>query len=431
MQVNQKFKSLIPPLSEEEYNQLEANLIQDGIREPISLWNDTIIDGHNRYEIAEKHKLNFSTIPYLFDSENDVVEWIIINQFGRRNLSAYDRSILALKLKPVIAEKAKEKQLSSLKQNINYEKSAEVYERNETRQRMIDNGVKPYSDFEEYPAFGKCTVPQKSVKRIDTQKEIAKIAGVSHDTISKVEAIEREAPIAIKEKIKSGNISINQAYNEVKKIEKQQQRESLAEKGKAIKVSYDLRLGDFEEVFADIKDNSVDCIITDPPYPYEFIECWSKLSRFAKRVLKPHGFCIAYSGQTYLPEVIQRLSEHLDYYWCMSMYMPGGTQIVNSTNMMCRWKPILLFQNGRKCIRHTAIEDYFVNDKSNKDGHDWQQGETGIAYLIEKFTNLGDLIVEPFCGAGTTLKVAKALNRNCIGAEIDEQTYNIAKARLS
>jgi site-specific DNA-methyltransferase (adenine-specific) len=228
-----------------------------------------------------------------------------------------------------------------------------------------------------------------------------------------------------------GEIVTRQAVlDKAKKQERQQQRADLEEKGRALTINYDLRFGDFTEVFADVKDGSIDCIITDPPYPYEYIDCWSELSKFASRVLKPHGFCIAYSGQMYLPEVMQRMSEHLDYYWCMSLYMPGGTQIVNGVNMMCRWKPILIYQNGKKCNRGAVIEDYFANDKPNQDGHDWQQGENGIAYLIEKFTNPGETIIDPFCGAGTTLKVAVTLNRHCMSAEIDEQTYNIAKARL-
>lgn len=119
---------------------------------------------------------------YIFRSSlTDAVIWIIKNQLGRRNLSAYDRSILALKLKPVIAAKAKEKQLSTLKQNAE-------------------------------------TVSQKSDEReeLSTKKEIAKAAGVSHDTIAKVEKIEQQATPEIKAALKSGEISINAAYEGIK-----------------------------------------------------------------------------------------------------------------------------------------------------------------------------------------------------------------------
>ena len=98
MQINEKFKSLIPPLTPDEYRQLEENILSDGIRDPLVLWGDTLIDGHNRYEIAQKHGLTFQTVEREFDSEGAAQRWVILNQFGRRNLSAYDRSVLALKL---------------------------------------------------------------------------------------------------------------------------------------------------------------------------------------------------------------------------------------------------------------------------------------------------------------------------------------------
>ena len=88
-----KFKDLIPPLTDEEYKQLEANILSDGIREPIMVWGDIIIDGHNRYEIAQRHNLPFETKNKDFADETQAKLWIINNQFGRRNLSLYQRSV--------------------------------------------------------------------------------------------------------------------------------------------------------------------------------------------------------------------------------------------------------------------------------------------------------------------------------------------------
>jgi len=210
---------------------------------------------------------------------------------------------------------------------------------------------------------------------------------------------------------------------------KDRQREQKATDGKNINVNVDFRLGDFEDVLDNIPDGSVDCIITDPPYPYEFIECWTKLSKFARKKLKPNGFCIAYSGQFNLPEVIKRMGEHLDYYWTFAVYHEGTTQIVNAVNLMCRWKPVLIYQNGKKKIDNT-FQDYFISEQREKDGHDWQQSKSGVSYLIEMFTKPGDLIVEPFTGSGTTIIAAINLKRNIIGAEIDESVYNIAKSNI-
>ena len=107
MIIDAEFKALIPALTQDEFSQLEENVLRDGIQDPLKIWNGTLIDGHNRYEIAQRHGLTFSTTEMNFASRDDVIEWIIKNQFGRRNLSAYDRSLLALKLKPIIAAKTK------------------------------------------------------------------------------------------------------------------------------------------------------------------------------------------------------------------------------------------------------------------------------------------------------------------------------------
>ncbi len=181
IRIDKEFESLIPPLSADEFKQLEENCVKDGIRDPLVVWrvpsgDDILIDGHNRWKIAAKHGgIQFETARKEFDNRNEVKAWIITNQFGRRNLSAYDRSVLALKLKPLIAEKAKAK---------------------ETERKTT------------------CQKSEKSkMPTMNTTKELAKVAGVSHDTIHKVEKIEAEATDRTKQLVREGKLSINQAYN--------------------------------------------------------------------------------------------------------------------------------------------------------------------------------------------------------------------------
>ena len=185
MKIDVEFQSLIPPLTFEEKKMLEESVLKEGCRDAIVLWGDTIIDGHNRYEICTKHGIPFETVNREFESRNEVIEWIIKNQFGRRNLPLHERARLALRLKPVVAEKAKEQQLR-----------------------------KP-ADF----------VSQNSVKQkpIDTQKEIAKAAGVSHDTIAKVEKIEEAAPAPVVQASRKGDISVNAAYQVTKMMQEEQE----------------------------------------------------------------------------------------------------------------------------------------------------------------------------------------------------------------
>ena len=84
-------------------------------------------------------------------------------------------------------------------------------------------------------------------------------------------------------------------------IEERAKRLKSLESEESIKLEY----GNALKLASDqIKNNTVDCIITDPPYPKEFLYCWEDLSEIAARVLKPSGFCVAYSGKLHLPEVI-------------------------------------------------------------------------------------------------------------------------------
>jgi 16S rRNA G966 N2-methylase RsmD len=178
----------------------------------------------------------------------------------------------------------------------------------------------------------------------------------------------------------------------------------------------EIRKGDFKIVLDDIKN--IDAIVTDPPYPKEFIQCFSDLSLYAKTHLKDDGFLVCYSGQYNLPEVIQRLSEHLTYVWTFCLYHVGKKQLVNGVNIMCGWKPILIFSKGKKKMRFSAY-DVLESKHMEKSSHEWQQSESGVSGLIEIFTEPGQLIVDPFAGSGTFLKVAKDEGREAIGAEIE------------
>ena len=193
MKIDAEFQSLIPPLTFEEKKMLEESILNEGCRDAIVLWGDTIIDGHNRYEICTKYGIPFETVSREFENRNEVIEWIIKNQFGRRNLPMHERARLALRLKPVIAEKAKSnKQEAANKMNL-----------------IVGNNVS--------------TEICENVLPIDTQKEIAKAAGVSHDTIAKVEKIEESAPAPVVQASRKGDISVNAAYQVTKMMQEEQE----------------------------------------------------------------------------------------------------------------------------------------------------------------------------------------------------------------
>lgn len=109
LKIDKEFQNLIPPLSPEEFKQLKENIIADGCREPLVVWNGIIIDGHNRHKICLENNIFFKTEDKEFSDRSAVVEWMLRNQLGRRNLNDFQRNEVALKYEQIIAEQMKKR----------------------------------------------------------------------------------------------------------------------------------------------------------------------------------------------------------------------------------------------------------------------------------------------------------------------------------
>ncbi len=217
IEINPRFHSLIPPLSPEELAGLEALLLRDGCRDPLVTWNGVLVDGHNRFEICQRHALEFKAVAMEFADEDAAAVWIIRNQFGRRNLSLYVRAELGLKLeallRPAIEAKAKEQQKEhggagpgkkSLAQN-----SAQVNP--ETSCRCGGNMWEVIGKKRKCRSCG-IVICQRGPQ---TRVELAKAAGVSHDTMAKVRVIEAKASEETKAALRSGDTSINAEWKKL------------------------------------------------------------------------------------------------------------------------------------------------------------------------------------------------------------------------
>jgi site-specific DNA-methyltransferase (adenine-specific) len=193
----------------------------------------------------------------------------------------------------------------------------------------------------------------------------------------------------------------------------------------------DLRAGDFREVLKDL-DGTVDAIITDPPYPEEFLPLFADLSRVAARILKPGGICAVMVGQSYLPQIFAALGQHLTWHWLISYETPGGQAVqLWQRKVNTFWKPVLVYVKG------TYGGDWFgdvarsaVND-NDKQHHHWGQSESGMADLIERLTKPGQLICDPFLGGGTTGVVAHDLARRFVGCDLDESCVTTTASRFA
>ena len=176
MRIEKQFEELLPPLTDEEFRQLEENILEDGIRDPLVVWktpsgNEVLVDGHNRLKIAQKHNLKYETVYMTFDDFDDVKLWIYRNQIGRRNLKSFKDIETTIKLKPAIQAEAKRRQASH------------------TTQGYL-----------------------KSDKPVHTDKELGKLAHVGKSTIREVEYVLNNGSEETKELARSDKISIHDAY---------------------------------------------------------------------------------------------------------------------------------------------------------------------------------------------------------------------------
>jgi ParB-like chromosome segregation protein Spo0J len=401
MEINTELKKLIPDLTKEEYDTLEKSILEEGIRDPLIVWSGYIVDGHNRYEIAQKHGLDFETVEKEFDNIEDVKLWMIDNQKGRRNLTDGWKYELAQVKKSILAEKGME--------NI------------------------------KTPTGGRSglTLSKNDKVEHNTQKAIAQELGWSTGKTAQADYVWNKGDDDIKEKVKNGDYSINQAYKEVKREDKErkaeQKKQEIAEKGKSVTLNNtDIQIfnEDFRDYSKRLNDDSVDAIITDPPYPKEYLSVWEDMFSIANRILKPSSFLIAYSGQMYLDKIL-RMDHELIYYWLMAIKFTKKP-LIHGRNTINEWKPIFIFQKKPFKKAEKTFSDMIEKTYTEREMHDKNWGQTVEPFedIIERFTVPGDTIFEPFAGSGTTLVAAKNKNRKCIGTEIENSYINIIKGRL-
>lgn len=193
LKINPELRDFIPPLSGEEKKQLEDSLLKYGYKgAPIYIWNDFIVDGHNRYELCKKHNIEYPVEELLLGDNAtiiDVMEWMINTQLGRRNLPPAQRLAVMDKFKKKIQEQAAKKA-------------------NESRSKFHGN------------QYTEVSSPNGDHTKIKTDKELAKLAGVGTGTVARFNKVMNSDDEELKKKVLANEVSINAGYEKVKKSEK-------------------------------------------------------------------------------------------------------------------------------------------------------------------------------------------------------------------
>jgi len=420
LKIKEEFKKLIPALTKEEFKQLEDNCMAEGIREKILTWNGFIIDGHNRYEISQKWDLDFETENKHFDSEDDVYLWMIDNQNGRRNLTDGWKYKLQQTKKEILAKKGKDKKVEAGK------KYGEGHKKNEEVLSTIDKSSH------------------------NTRKEIAKTLNWSTGKVAMADIVFKKASPEVEEKVLNNEITINQAYKEIKKEENKVVLENK-KKQNALNLSIEVSENkpdvyhlDCNTFLNTLEDNSVDLLITDPPYSTdvddinEFSKSWVNL---ALSKIKPDG-----RGYICIGGYPKEINAYLNILLKQDKFIVDNPLIwtyKNTLGITPKMKYNLNYQvilhlyseNSRELDTSITSEMWNVMEINAPDGrignryHTWQKPDELAMRLIKHSTKENDLVVDCFACTGTFLLMGSKLNRKTIGCDIDIDNLKIAKER--
>ena len=289
-------------------------------------------------------------------------------------------------------------------------------------------------------------------KPIVVIKEVAKLANVSHDTIAKVKTIEAKASEEVKEKLATGEVSINQVYQEIKKEEKkEEQRQKVIVQRVDVSISENIKNGDSLEILEALEDGSIDIVLTDPPYGISYVSNRSMFEdTITKRGLMNDGKDEAFDLLEKTCEVLSRktaVNSHL-YFFCswsvfssfeaiISKYFTIKTPIVwdkgnkGSGDLENDWgnqTEIAIFcVKGKKLVNNRRGNVINVPRlHTSKMVHPTQKPDELIKQILEVSYIDGDFIVDPFMGSGSTIKVCNQIGAKSLGIELDEEMFNIA-----
>jgi len=428
--IDETIRRTLIPLRDDELQLLEQSVLAEGIRDPLVAWNRNgeyvLLDGHHRYELAQKHGLTFSTIGMQFDSYEDAIQWVLQNQLARRNLTDEQRTLIIGRL---------------------YNQMKLAQGRPPEDEKVVNFTTFSGSAATARHVGGMFGVGEKTVRNA---AEFAKAV----DALAEVEPKAAEAVLLGKvpdaktalPKVEPDQLpqvaqilAMNQARtikDAVRTIKHQSvQNQTHTNPTTQLPSTIQLYTGDFREILATLPPESIDAIITDPPYLQEYIPIFEPLAQLSARLLKPHGILAVMVAHLHLYEFMTELNKHLKYRWICTYHMDGPKATIPAAQFAAAWKPILIYTRPDARNLRFINSDYFhaanrTSDGITKEYHHWQQSLDGFTELVQRLSEPGDTILDPFIGSGTTALACLKLNRYCIGCDIDPNAITITTQRI-
>jgi len=402
--LNSPFSDLLPPLSTDEYEALKADIENNGVLVPIVVDElGNILDGHHRYKIDNNAPRR--VVKGLSDAEKQA--FTIRANMVRRNLSPAQKAEVLKKQKAIAIRLRDENKKIWTNEKV----GAVLGVAESTVSRWLD-----ISNLQTQVTYKPGEVPKKASKP-DARVKVNTPA--KKEIVERVKKGEKQSQVASDYGITQAAVSTI-----VKKADVIHSRDDdKARKTAHLKKSlFDVRKGDFRKVLSDVSEVSL--VLTDPPYPKEFLPLWDDLGKWAAKALADDGILVAYSGQMFLPDVLSLLGKHLDYWWCGAVVHKGSGNLTPLGSpvrkVINQWKPLVMFTKKGGCGFIRTFRDVVDGAGAEKNDHNWQQPIAEAAEIVKAFSKEGELVVDPFAGSGGFCKAASDLGRIAIGAEVLE-----------
>jgi len=197
---------------------------------------------------------------------------------------------------------------------------------------------------------------------------------------------------------------------------------------------FTLKCGDSLKLMKELPENSIDLIITDPPYLKEFLYTYEYLAEESPRILKDGGSLLMIVGHFAIPQVVKYFDGKMKYRWMMWLNQCNGQHPRMAMGIEVLWKPVLwyvkrAYPSGRGFIRDGVEITGKAGQK--KKLHKWEQDPSWCEYFITKLCPEGGTVLDPYMGSGSTGEAAIKNKRKFIGFDIEKEYVDISKTRLA
>ena len=382
--------AVVPAMRPVEWRAFLEDVRERGILEPLRLATDgsTVLDGHHRLRAARELGLGEVAVLPAFCEPGGELVYMLRSAMNRRHLSDDQRAILAARLAEAMTPE---------------------------RWGRRESGITP----------GPLSAAAGRSREI-----AARCLGVSERRLRLARDLAQSAP-DLAARVEAGGLALRAAKGWVER------RAALAELAAAPAAvlpmgGAELWEGDAFELAARVPDGSVDLVMTDPPYSYDWLAFWPRLGELAARVLRPGGFHIAYTGHMYLPAAVEGLTAGgLEWWWAAALTFHGHHPAIRARRVRTRWRPVAILRQpgGREA---PWFSDLFSTDPVPQKGlHPWQQSLGPARALVRCFSLPGALVLDPFAGAGTFPVAAILEGRRAVAMERDPEHAAPARARVA